>query len=231
MNHELDIMTQLSIVASECSSEVQRWLMYVCLAALGVMAVFLALRKFLIVFTPMLVWCKSHRLEAVFVAPFVLCMVWYGATKEGAKGTITYPFTDPEIRYIRDNGSYVTNDFVHIAFTTMIVPSTADLQIWRRRLDQTNDLDFVCHTNTTIGAFNQPQDIQFPAATNWNWQVFTTWTPGPSVLTNGVWHAYWGIDRKKRMYPIPIRTCVRLVETNGTQTVIATPKSKEDNNQ
>lgn len=138
-------------------------------------------------------------------------------------GGISYPYTDPEVRYLYDAGSYVTNDAVHVAFSRMIAPATAPLLIDYRQIDSTNDTDWVNHTTTTFAEFSNPCDLQFPAATNYNWIVYTTWTPGPSVQTNGVWHAYWGIDTKRKGYLIPVRTCVR---ENGR--VIATPKSRWD---
>lgn len=144
----------------------------------------------------------------------------------GAKhkiGNITYPYTDVEQRYLTDAGSYVTNDAVHVAFSRIIAPESAPLLIDYRQIDSTNDLDWVNHTTTTFADFENPSDLQFPNATNYNWVVYTTWTPGPSVQTNGVWHAYWGLDRKNGRYLIPVRTCVR---DGGI--VIATPKSKWD---
>ena len=146
----------------------------------------------------------------------------YGGAKHKTGG-ISYPFTDPEIKYLIDAGSYVTNDAVHVAFTRLIAPATAPLLIDRRQVDQTNETDWVSFTNTTFAAFANPCDIQCPAATNWDWIVYTTWTPGPTVQTNGVWHAHWGLDKKERAYIIPVRTCVR----DGS-TIIATPKSRWD---
>lgn len=141
------------------------------------------------------------------------------------KGRITYPAVYPEQAYLADSGSFVTNDFVHVDFARIIVPTSAPLYIDRRRVaDEGDDSAWISHVETTFGQFAVPQDIQFSNATNWDWMVYTTWTPGPSVLTNGVWHAMWGKDQKQHRHLIPLRTCVRV---DGQ--VIATPKSKEDN--
>ena len=169
-------------------------------------------------------WEKAHGDKTarwVFVAA-VSVATMYGGAKHRTGG-ITYPYTDPEARYLTDAGSYVTNDAVYVAFTRLIAPATAPLMIDYRQIDQTNDTDWVNYATTTFAAFDPPQLIQFPAATNYNWVVYTTWTPGLTVQTNGVWHAYWGVDRKGGGYLIPVRTCVR----DGGE-VIATPKSRWD---
>ena len=158
-------------------------------------------------------------------ALFALLAVAVACTVCARKGNITYPATDPTTAYLRDDGSFVTNDLVHVSFTRIIVPDTATLCIDRRRVDsEGDDSAWTSHIETTFADFQVPQDIQFESATNWDWVVYTTWTPGPSVQTNGVWHAVWGKDQKLHRYFIPLRTSVRV---DGQ--VIATPKSKEDN--
>lgn len=153
----------------------------------------------------------------------ILCVVAtiYG----GRKGRVTYPRIDPVVAYLADAGSYVTNDLVHVSFTRVIVPDTASLFIDRREVAATNDPNaWINHVTSTFAQFTVPQDVLFENATNWDWIVYTDWTPGPSVVTNGVWHAFWGVDQRQGRYFIPIRTAVR---ENGN--VIATPKSRENN--
>lgn len=158
----------------------------------------------------------SHLAALVLLG--VVCAL-YG----GRKGTITYPYTDYEMRYLTNSGSYVTNDAIHVSFTRVVVPVTAPFFISFRQVDSTNDLDWVVFTNTTFAAFNVPCDIPYPNATNFDWICYTTWTPGPTVQTNGVWHSYWGTDKKLHTHFIPIRSAVRV---DGE--TIATPKSKRD---
>ena len=154
-----------------------------------------------------------------------LCLMAVGlALYGGAKhGSISIVSAGDDAVYLIDRGSYVTNDYVHIDFTTVVIPQAANLYIYRRQVDSTNDVDWTEHLATTIGEFNPPHDIVYPASTNFNWMVFSDWTPGPAVETNGVWHAYWGLDQQRHEKLIPIRTAVRV-----NSTVIATPKSKSD---
>ena len=139
------------------------------------------------------------------------------------KRLVSFPRTDPTQSYLTDRGSWVDGDLVHVDFRTLIVPSSASLFIDRRPLSSTSDADWVNHIATTIGEFRPPVEFEFAAATNYNWIVYTTWTPGPSVVTNGVWHAMWGRDRRSGRHVIPIRTAVRV---DGD--TIATPKSVRD---
>lgn len=172
-------------------------------------------------------WLNLRRIKrsgikgsgAVVMAVLGTACLLYG----GRKSTITYPYTDYEKRYLVDNGSYVTNDAIHVAFTRIVAPASAPFFISFRQVDSTNDLDWVVFTNTTFAAFAVPCDIPYPAATNYDWICYTTWTPGPTVQTNGVWHSYWGIDKKLHTHYIPIRSAVRV---DGD--VIATPKSKRE---
>ena len=144
----------------------------------------------------------------------------------GRKGRITYPYTDYEMRWLADRGSYVTNDFVHVDFTRVVVPATAAFYISHRQVDSTNDLDWVVYLETTFARFACPSNVPCANATNYDWICYTTWTPGPTVQTNGVWHSYWGRDKKLRTHIIPIRSAVRV---DGE--TIATPKSKREVNQ
>lgn len=183
------------------------------LAFAGLIATFLA--PAIIIATPAL-----RRMRKP-ITVFACLLTLYAGAKHLA--TITFPTLGDSINYFQDSGSYVTNDYVHVEFTTVVIPQTANLFVYRRQIDSTNDIDWVEHLATTIGEFDQPQDIQFAAATNFDWIVFSTWTPGPAVETNGVWHAYWGLDQQRHESLIPVRTMIRVDDE-----VIATPKSKAD---
>lgn len=125
----------------------------------------------------------------VLAAPLAAALVIHGSTK---RGQVYFPQTEAERGYINDAGSFVTNDHVHVDFVTRIVPSSANLLIDYREVASTNAEDFVSLVSTTFAEFPVPQDIPFGNATNFNFYVYTDWTPGPSVQTNGVLHANWG---------------------------------------
>ena len=141
------------------------------------------------------------------------------------KKLVRFPRTDPTQSYLTDAGSWVDSetDVVHINFNRIIVPDSANLYV--DRLERTDGAEFVNHLTTTIGEARPPIEFTYPNATNFEWIVYTDWTPGPTVQTNGVWHANWGMDTRRR-FIIPVRTAVRV---DGE--TIATPKSKEDANE
>lgn len=194
------------------------WLGGVGMVVVAVAAIALNLRRMARI-------ARRSRIRGTTAA--VLCAVGgvsllYG----GRKGRVSYPYVDWEQRWLLDSGSYVTNDFVHLDYTRIVVPSSAPVFVAARQVASTNDLDWAVVTNTTFAAWPPPQDLPFPAATNYDWIVYTTWTPGPTVTTNGVWHSYWGLDKSVRRHIIPIRSAVRV---DGE--VIATPKSKREADQ
>ena len=138
------------------------------------------------------------------------------------KRLVTYPRTDPTQTYLTDRGSWVDGDLVHVDFSRIIVPDSATMYIDRMEIGA-EDARWVPHLIAAFGDIVLPLEFTHENATNYQWIVYTDWTPGPSVQTNGVWHAMWGRDRVRGAYVIPLRTAVRV---DGD--TIATPKSRED---
>ena len=174
------------------------------LIALGLGCLFVFTSR---VMLPIVRWMKRHKVDALIVAPFVLCMIFTGSTKHGS---VTYPYTDVEMRYLIDAGSYVTNDYVHVAFTkSPVVPDSADFLGFYRPQGSTNDLEWTQFVETTFAEFRPPVDIPFPGAITNDFQFFTTYTPGPVVHTNGVAVVNWqqNFERDGR-YLATIRTGV-----------------------
>ena len=155
---------------------------------------------------------------AVFAA--LSCFLSWAAQKH----LVSYPRTDPTTVYLTDAGSWVDSDtdIVHIDFRRIIVPDSAMLYVDRLCLTEGDE----SWENIFAATFEEtplPLEITCQNATNYRWIVYTDWTPGPAVQTNGVWHANWGLNRRTRKFLIPLRTAVRI---DGE--TIATPKSKED---
>ena len=209
---------------------IDRVLMYVCLAGLGAIVSIAVLAAVAKVVTPIVVWGKRHGLQAAFLAPFVLCLIHVGATK-GFVGRVTYPYTDVETRYLVDAGSYVTNDYVHVAFSkSPVVPDSAEFFGYARPVGSTNDLDWVCMLETTFADFHSPSNVPYANAISNDFQFFTTFTPGPVVHTNGVavvtWQkGYTGDDRflatvRTGIYTNGFRVAPNPGITNGPPIVI-----------
>ena len=136
---------------------------------------------------------RQHARKAMLVMATLATL--YGGAKH-IIGKINFPRTDPEVWYLLDNGSYVTNDAVHVAFTrNLILPSSANIFIEGMELSYTNESDWAEHSflaySNTLGNVTSPFDMPFPAATNYNWIAYTDWTPPPTTHTNGVAYASW----------------------------------------
>lgn len=196
----------------------QSGVMYACFAVLAVIA---AVAMWWIVVRALRVSVAALRPAEVAVFAVLAGVCCWAAQKR----LVSFPRTDPEQAYLVDRGSYVDDETstVHIDFERIIAPDAAVLYVDRRQRREGAEWDN--YLTTTLGEFRPPVDIEVPNATNYNWIVYTDWTPGPSVVTNGVWHAMWGRDRRSGRHAIPIRTAVRV---DGR--TIATPKSKEDAN-
>jgi len=134
------------------------------------------------------IYNKTPRIRETprsFRAMLALLTAWaviYGGSK-APQGRVTVD--DP---YIRDAGSYLTNDVVHVAIAkkTALLPDTTEILVYARELVATNASDWVRLTPHLTYA-DHPFDYALPNATNHNVLVAAQFTPGPTVHTNGVW--------------------------------------------
>ena len=166
---------------------------------------------------------RALTVRDVAVFALLACVCTWAAQKR----LVTFPRTDPTQTYLTDRGSYVDSEtcVVHIDFDRIIVPDSATMFV--DRIDRADpSAGWVNVHASPFGSVALPMEFEYPNATNFEWAVYTDWTPGPSVQTNGVWHAMWGRDRVRGAYIIPLRTAVRV---DGE--TIATPKSKEDSHE
>lgn len=166
---------------------------------------------------------KSKVQGALAVFAVVSC-VMYGGSKSYTR-SVSFPRTDIEQAYLIDTGSYVTNDLVHLSFTTFLVPQDAMIFLEYWPDGSTNEADFVTAYAATLENFPQPLDFPFENAISNRWYCYTTWTPGPAVQTNGVWQTIWMTDRRENRYLIPIRT---RIEVDGESIAPPTPTEQED---
>ena len=168
-------------------------------------------------------------------------------TYAGAKhfmARITYPRTDPETWYLMDNGSYVTNNAVHVAFTrNLIVPDSAMFYLYGLESSYTNESDWTDHSfcaySNSFAAITVPFDFAYTAASNFNWLAFTDWTPAPQTHTNGVAYVAWQIGADKPtnnvalirtgVYVNALRLAPNPAITNGVPPVAGARSITEEN--
>lgn len=103
------------------------------------------------------------------------------------KEPITFLQTDPEIVYLIDTGSWVSNNVVHLEFSTRLLPSSAPLfldYIPKTELPDSNN--YTAYLSGTVESVPNVFEFEFEGAISNRWVFYTTYTPGPNVHTNGV---------------------------------------------
>ena len=158
----------------------------------------------------------------VALAVCVCGIAYHGMTK-AYTSRVNFPRTDMEAAYLIDNGSYVSNNLVHVDFTTFLIPATAPITLAYWPNESTNEADIVEYITEVLSAWPRPLDLEFENAISNRWYCYTTWTPGPAAHTNGVWQQSGMTDRRSNKDTILIRT---LVLEDGEQ--IAPPRFQQE---
>jgi len=114
---------------------------------------------------------------AVTVIAALACLLY------ARKGKVT--ISDP---YILDSGSYLTNDVAHISIAkrTPIFPDETEILVYARQVDLTNATDWV-RLEPHLTFADHPYDYVLANAINHDVMVAASYTPAPTVHTNGVW--------------------------------------------
>ena len=164
------------------------------------------------------VW--RERRKSVALSLLAVAAIIVGGTKPSH---VNFPRTDPEVAYLIDNGSYVSNNVVHVDFNTFLIPGDAPITLAYWPNESTNEADFVELFTYNLSAWPRPLDFEFENAISNRWYCYTTWTPGPAAHTNGVFQQVWMSDRRENRNAIPIRT---IIIEDGEQ--IAPPHFERD---
>lgn len=163
-----------------------------------------------------------ERRKAVALSLLAVAAIVVGGTKPSTRN-VNFPRTDPEVAYLIDNGSYVSNDVVHVDFNTFLIPGDAPITLAYWPNESTNEADFVELFTYNLSAWPRPLDFEFENAISNRWYCYTTWTPGSAAHTNGVFQQVWMSDRRENRNAIPIRT---IIIEDGEQ--IAPPHFERD---
>lgn len=119
--------------------------------------------------------------KSAIIAMLVSAAIYVGGTKQG-----TIVIDD----YLVNDGSYITNDYVHIAITraTDTIPTSTEILVYARELSSTNSSDWA-RLSPHLTFADHPYDYTLANATNYNILVIANFSPSPTVHTNGVWQA------------------------------------------
>ena len=150
------------------------------------------------------VWRRKRNVVVMTALAFMALVV--GGTKN--MRSVNFPRTDMEAAYLIDNGSWVSNDFVHVSFNTFLIPQSAPIVLAYWPDGSTNEDEFVEFLTSPLSDWPRPLDFEFENAISNRWYCYTTWTPGPAVHTNGVWQQTWMMDRRDGQFIIPLRTAI-----------------------
>ena len=164
------------------------------LAALGVACYFKGIDYVVRAF------CRRHPFITI---PLFLVTTAYGGVK--FYRFLNIPRTDPDVQNIVDHGSYITNDCAYISFNTVGLPPDAHILVAYAPPEATNESQVVTVADLTLAQWR----VQFPGkdgadvtarfawdtslgdrADEYQWYLYTVWTPAPSVHTNGVLNCY-----------------------------------------
>lgn len=95
--------------------------------------------------------------------------------------------TDPKLPYLFDSGSYVSNNIVHLAFSSRIIPDDAMLFLdYIPKTEPLDSVDYSTYLAAPLAQFPNPLTAEVENASSNRWVFYTTWTPGPTVHTNGI---------------------------------------------
>ena len=136
-------------------------------------------------------WRQLRREDIMFIL-IASGFLYSAATKpDNPTYPVSFPYIDMEQRYLFNNGSVVSNNHVHVNFTASVVlPSSAMIYLDYFPAGESAE-PAVTYTNATLATFPRPLDFDFPNAVSNAWFCYTTWTPGPSVQTNGIAQISW----------------------------------------
>lgn len=89
--------------------------------------------------------------------------------------------------YLIDNGSFISNNTVHVDFVTRLLPDSAMIYLdYVPKGEEGNPNSYSTYFASPSGEFPRTMDFEFENAISNRWMMYTTYTPGPVVHTNGV---------------------------------------------
>ena len=111
--------------------------------------------------------------------------------------------------YLIDNGSYVSNNLVHISFVTRLLPDSAMIFLDYIPKDaEPNAENYSTFKAMTSAEWPRDVDFEFEGARSNKWVMYTTYTPGPVVHTNGVAVAEFLKAQKYDNVAVPKRSTI-----------------------
>lgn len=122
---------------------------------------------------------------------------------------IHFYHASPDTVYLIDNGSYVSNNTVHVDFVTRLLPDSAFIYLdYVPKGEENNPNAYSTYIARHSAQFPRIMDIEFENAISNRWMMYTTYTPGPVVHTNGVAVAEFLRAKDKDNIAVPKRATI-----------------------
>lgn len=128
---------------------------------------------------------------------------------EAKKDPIGFLQTDPEITYLIDKGSWVSNNVVHLEYETRLLPASAMLYLdYIAKTEDGNSTNYNNYINGTVADMPTIIEFEYVNAISNRWIFYTTHTKGPNVHTNGVAVAVFLRSTKYDNVAVPKRSTI-----------------------
>lgn len=132
----------------------------------------------------------SKFVASIFLVVFVgMASVAFPTSgqKQQRKDPIGFLQTDAEVKYLIDNGSYVSNNIVHLTFSTRLLPPSAELFLdYIPKTEPVVSTAYTTYLSGTVETLPNVIEFEFENAQSYRWVFYTSYSPGPNVHTNGV---------------------------------------------
>lgn len=183
----LSVMEQLAIISQQATNEVQRFVMYACFAALGVIALIFFIRylgKALAIYLNSTK--RLGRIGQIYGGIMIIAAILYGGTKPTVTRLWKFEYTNG----VSDNGSYCTNNEIRASWSYNLAAMEYTLKAYYQNLTITNA------SGTCTDSLHSLEDClvkdcnhlwYVDDATNMRVVVYAQYVRPPAVHTNGVY--------------------------------------------
>lgn len=163
------------------------------------------------------VWVVKHLIDrmgkgcALFFLAVAYASVFasFPTASEKKYERIHFYHASTDTVYLINNGSYVSNNTVHVDFVTRLLPDSAFIYLdYAPKGSENNPNAYTTYLARHSSQFPRIMDIEFENAISNSWVIYTTYTPGPVVHTNGVAVAEFFRSQKYNNVAVPKRSTI-----------------------
>ena len=130
---------------------------------------------------------KKMGKAGTFIFLIVAGLMVHGSFPPAKEKNVQFWSASTDTVYLIDCGSYVSNNLVHIEFETRLLPDSAMIFLDYIPKDaEANASNYSTFKAMTSAEWPRKVDFDFEGAISNKWVMYTTYTPGPVVHTNGV---------------------------------------------